>query len=100
MTLLASMGELVIDLIPVPGPDGSTAFQMCAGGSPFNVTPLNNTQYTEYEEIKIDNIRTVAIITFPQGISKPYVVREGAAEKIYIETVEVSEYADVEKFPA
>ena len=37
MTLLASMGELVIDFIPVPGPGGSTAFQMCAGGSPFNV---------------------------------------------------------------
>lgn len=36
-----------------------------------------------YEEIGIDN-RTIAVITFPQGISKPYVVREGGNEKIFI----------------
>ncbi len=36
-----------------------------------------------YEEIKMDD-KTLAVISFPQGISKPYVVREGGAEKIYI----------------
>lgn len=35
-----------------------------------------------YEEIKLDDDHTVAVITFPQGISKPYVVR--GEEKIYI----------------
>ena len=28
-----------------------------------------------YEEIRLDESKTVAVITFPQGISKPYVVR-------------------------
>ncbi len=37
-----------------------------------------------YERIGIDDKRTVAVITFPQGISKPYVVRERGSEKIYI----------------
>jgi ATP-dependent DNA helicase RecG len=37
-----------------------------------------------YEEIRIDDVKTVAVITFPQGISKPYVVREIDAEKVYI----------------
>ncbi len=29
-----------------------------------------------YEEIKLDDEKSVAIISFPQGISKPYVVRD------------------------
>jgi ATP-dependent DNA helicase RecG len=36
-----------------------------------------------YEQIKVDD-KTVAVISFPPGISKPYVVREKKAEKIYI----------------
>ncbi|UUX92196.1 RNA-binding domain-containing protein [Methanoplanus endosymbiosus] len=36
-----------------------------------------------YEEITVNGKR-VAVITFPPGISKPYVVREGGNEKIFI----------------
>ena len=36
-----------------------------------------------YEEITV-NGKKVAVITFPPGISKPYVVREGGNEKIFI----------------
>jgi ATP-dependent DNA helicase RecG len=37
-----------------------------------------------YEQIKVDAHNTVAVITFPQGISKPYVVRHAGDETIYI----------------
>lgn len=37
-----------------------------------------------YEQIKVDDHNTVAVITFPQGISKPYVVRHAGDESIYI----------------
>jgi ATP-dependent DNA helicase RecG len=50
-----------------------------------------------YEEIKVDDNITVAVITFPQGISKPYVVREGAAEKIYIRVGSTSRLATREQ---
>jgi len=50
-----------------------------------------------YEEIKFDDNKTVAIITFPQGISKPYVVREGGAEKIYIRVGSTSRLATREQ---
>ena len=50
-----------------------------------------------YEEIKIDDNKTVAVITFPQGISKPYVVREGGAEKIYIRVGSTSRLATREQ---
>ena len=50
-----------------------------------------------YEEIKFEDNKTVAIITFPQGISKPYVVREGGAEKIYIRVGSTSRLATREQ---
>jgi len=50
-----------------------------------------------YEEIKFDDNKTIAIITFPQGISKPYVVREGGAEKIYIRVGSTSRLATREQ---
>ncbi|MBL1259867.1 MAG: putative DNA binding domain-containing protein [Thiotrichaceae bacterium] len=50
-----------------------------------------------YEKIKFDDNKTVAIITFPQGISKPYVVREGGAEKIYIRVGSTSRLATREQ---
>ncbi|MCF6354675.1 MAG: putative DNA binding domain-containing protein [Candidatus Polarisedimenticolaceae bacterium] len=50
-----------------------------------------------YEEIKFDDNKTVAIITFPQGISKPYVAREGGAEKIYIRVGSTSRLATREQ---
>ncbi len=37
-----------------------------------------------YEEIKLDDGKKVAVIHFPQGISKPYVVRDRGREDIYI----------------
>src|SRR5690606_15749606 len=45
------------------------------------------------EEIRIDDDKRVAVITFPQGISKPYVVREGSAEKVYIRVGSTSRVA-------
>jgi ATP-dependent DNA helicase RecG len=50
-----------------------------------------------YEQIKVDDHNTVAVITFPQGISKPYVVREGGAEKIYIRVGSTSRLATREQ---
>jgi len=50
-----------------------------------------------YEEIKLDDNKTVAIITFPLGISKPYVVREGSAEEIYIRVGSTSRLATREQ---
>lgn len=50
-----------------------------------------------YEEIKIDGENTVAVITLPQGISKPYVVREGGTEKIYIRVGSTSQLATREQ---
>ncbi|HED18249.1 MAG TPA: transcriptional regulator [Gammaproteobacteria bacterium] len=50
-----------------------------------------------YEEIKFDDNKIVTLITFPQGISKPYVVREGGAEKIYIRVGSTSRLATREQ---
>jgi len=37
-----------------------------------------------YEEVKIDSNNKIAIVSFPQGISKPYVVRHSGNEIIYL----------------
>jgi ATP-dependent DNA helicase RecG len=37
-----------------------------------------------YEEIRLEEGKKVALLTLPQGISKPYVVRAKGEEKIYI----------------
>lgn len=50
-----------------------------------------------YEQIKIDDSKTVAVITFPQGISKPYVVRDKGEEKIYIRVGSTSRLATREQ---
>ena len=50
-----------------------------------------------YEEIKISAEQTVAVISFPQGISKPYVLRESGAEKIYIRVGSTSRLATREQ---
>lgn len=50
-----------------------------------------------YEEVKINDDVTVAIITFPQGISKPYVVRHSNEEKIYIRVGSTSRLATREQ---
>ena len=51
-----------------------------------------------YEEVKIDDNKVVAVITFPQGVSKPYVVRERhGEEKIYIRVGSTSRLATREQ---
>ncbi len=50
-----------------------------------------------YEEVKMDNDKVVAVVTFPQGISKPYVVRDRDAEKIYIRVGSTSRLATREQ---
>jgi len=37
-----------------------------------------------YEEVKLNDDKTVAVISFPQGVSKPYVVRNRGREDVYI----------------
>jgi len=37
-----------------------------------------------YEEVKLDDGKFIAIISFPMGISKPYVVRHNGKEDVYI----------------
>jgi ATP-dependent DNA helicase RecG len=49
-----------------------------------------------YEQIKVDD-KTVAVIRFPAGISKPYVVRDKKAEKIYIRVGSTSRAATREQ---
>lgn len=50
-----------------------------------------------YEEIKLDDGISVAVISFPQGISKPYVVRERGKEEIYIRVGSTSRLATREQ---
>ncbi len=50
-----------------------------------------------YEEIKIDNDKSVAVISFPQGISKPYVVRDNGREEIYVRVGSTSRRATREQ---
>ena len=49
-----------------------------------------------YEQIKVDD-KTVAVISFPPGISKPYVLRDKKAEKIYIRVGSTSRAATREQ---
>jgi len=50
-----------------------------------------------YEKIKIDEEKSVAVITFPQGISKPYVMRHSGREEIYIRVGTTSQIATREQ---
>ncbi|MCP4118946.1 MAG: transcriptional regulator [Desulfobacteraceae bacterium] len=50
-----------------------------------------------YEEIKIDEAVFVAVITFPQGVSKPYVLRNRGEEKIFIRVGSTSQLATREQ---
>ncbi len=50
-----------------------------------------------YEEIKMDDNVFVAVITFPQGVSKPYVLRDRGEEKIYIRVGTTSQLATREQ---
>ncbi len=50
-----------------------------------------------YEEIKLDDGKVVAVISFPQGISKPYVLRDRGKEEIYIRVGSTSRLATREQ---
>lgn len=50
-----------------------------------------------YEAIKMDENVFVAVITFPQGVSKPYVLRDRGEEKIYIRVGSTSQLATREQ---
>jgi len=50
-----------------------------------------------YEEILLDDGKKVAIIHFPQGISKPYVLRDKGKEEIYIRVGSTSRLATREQ---
>ncbi len=50
-----------------------------------------------YEEVKLDDQKVVAVINFPQGISKPYVVRDRGKEEIYIRVGSTSRLASREQ---
>ena len=50
-----------------------------------------------YEEIKLEVGKLVAVLTLPQGISKPYVVRNKGEERIYIRIGSTSRLATREQ---
>ncbi len=50
-----------------------------------------------YEEIQLDDGKRVAIVSFPQGISKPYVLRHNDREDVYIRVGSVSRLATREQ---
>ncbi len=50
-----------------------------------------------YEEVRSDTHKTVAVISLPQGISKPYVVRDKGREDIYIRVGSTSRLATREQ---
>ncbi len=50
-----------------------------------------------YEEVKLDDGKLVAVVSFPIGISKPYVVRHGGKEEIYIRVGTTSRLATREQ---
>lgn len=50
-----------------------------------------------YEEIKIDERTIVAVLTFPQGNSKPYVRRHNKAEEVFIRVGSTSRLATREQ---
>lgn len=50
-----------------------------------------------YEEVKLDDNKVVAAVSFPIGISKPYVVRHSGKEEIYIRVGTTSRLATREQ---
>ena len=50
-----------------------------------------------FEEVKLDDDKTVAVVSFPIGISKPYVVRHSGKEEIYIRVGTTSRLATREQ---
>lgn len=50
-----------------------------------------------YEEVRLDDGKVVAIVSFPMGISKPYVVRDRGREDVYIRVGSTSRLATREQ---
>ena len=50
-----------------------------------------------YEEVVMDGGHRVAVISFPQGISKPYIVRHSGREEIFIRVGSTSQLASREQ---
>jgi len=50
-----------------------------------------------YEEVKLDDGKVVAVVSFPMGISKPYVLRHSGKEEIYIRVGTTSRLATREQ---
>lgn len=50
-----------------------------------------------YEEVRFDDGKRVAVISFPAGISKPYVLRHSGREEIYIRVGSTSQLASREQ---
>lgn len=50
-----------------------------------------------YEEVRLDNGQIVAVISFPQGIAKPYVVRDKGKEEVFIRVGSTSRLATREQ---
>ena len=50
-----------------------------------------------YEKVKLDDGKTVAVVSFPIGISKPYVLRHSGKEEIYIRVGTTSRLATREQ---
>lgn len=50
-----------------------------------------------YEEVRLDDGKVVAIVSFPVGISKPYVVRDRGREDVYIRVGSTSRLATREQ---
>ncbi len=50
-----------------------------------------------YEKVQLDETTSVAVISFPQGISKPYVIRDRGLEMIYIRVGSTSRLATREQ---
>ena len=50
-----------------------------------------------YEEVKLDDKKTIAVISFTQGISKPYIARHSGREEIYIRVGSTSRLATREQ---
>lgn len=50
-----------------------------------------------YEEVRLDDGKRVAVISFSQGISKPYVVRQNDREDVYVRSGSTSQLATREQ---
>ncbi|MBB1323808.1 RNA-binding domain-containing protein [Shewanella sp. SR43-8] len=50
-----------------------------------------------YEEVRLDDGKSVAVVSFPMGISKPYVVRDRNREEVYIRVGSTSRLATREQ---